>query len=210
VLGCAIAAQWYAAPEPPLTAGTDQPASHAERLHWVALAFVPSALMLAVTTYITTDIAATPLFWILPLAIYIGTFIVAFSRVGLIGQRPLLALQGIGFAAAALAGISGGTGVASLIIALSIFTLTALVCHRELANQRPNVRLLTDYYLMISIGGALGGAFCAAGYSCRGARPTSLGSVWRPHASTNWCRGSGCCGAGRRPRRAGGGRLGYT
>ena len=59
---------------------TEALTSIAEQLRWVVLAFVPSALMLAVTTYITTDIAATPLFWVVPLAIYIGTFIVAFAR----------------------------------------------------------------------------------------------------------------------------------
>ena len=135
--------------------------SNAERLRWVVLAFVPSALMLAVTTYITTDIAATPLFWVVPLAIYIGTFMLAFARRQFIGQRTLLALQGMALAAAGLVGMYGTPTIASLIISLSAFTLTAAVCHTELAQRRPDVRGLTGYYLLISLGGALGGVFSA-------------------------------------------------
>ena len=135
--------------------------SKAERLRWVVLAFVPSALMLAVTTYITTDIAATPLFWVVPLAIYIGTFMLAFARRQFIGQRTLLALQGMALAAAGLVGMYGTPTTVSLIISLSAFTLTAAVCHTELAQRRPDARGLTGYYLLISLGGALGGVFCA-------------------------------------------------
>jgi hypothetical protein len=163
VLACGIAAQRHAAPahaSAPLV-GTEALTSNAERFRWVVLAFVPSALMLAVTTYITTDIAATPLFWVVPLAIYIGTFMLAFARRQFIGQRTLLALQGMALAAAGLFGMIGTPTTASLIISLSAFTLTAAVCHTELAQRRPDARGLTGYYLLISLGGALGGVFCA-------------------------------------------------
>ena len=127
--------------------------SNVERVRWVALAFLPSALMLAVTTYITTDIAATPLFWVVPLAIYIGTYILAFARRQIVGQRALLALQAIALAAAALASFTGGHNLAILVISLSAFTFTAAVCHTELARRRPDARRLTGYYLLISLGG---------------------------------------------------------
>jgi hypothetical protein len=163
VLACGITAQCYAAPviAPAPVVETETLTSTAEQLRWVALAFVPSALMLAVTTYITTDIAATPLFWVVPLAIYIGTFILAFARRQFIGLHTLLALQGMALAAAGLAGMYGTPTTASLIISLSAFTLTASVCHTELAQRRPDARGLTGYYLLISLGGALGGMFCA-------------------------------------------------
>ncbi len=161
VLACGIAARRNAASAPAPIVGTPALISNAERLRWVALAFLPSALMLAVTTYITTDIAATPLFWVAPLAIYIGTYILAFARRQIIGQRALLTLQGIAFVAAALAGFTGARNLASLLISLGAFTFTAAVCHTELARRRPDVRRLTDYYLLISVGGALGGIFSA-------------------------------------------------
>jgi len=161
VIACGVAARRDAAPAPAPIAGTHASISNAERLRWVTLAFLPSALMLAVTTYITTDIAATPLFWVVPLAIYIGTYILAFAHRQLIGQRALLVLQGIALAAAALAGLTVAHNVAGLFIALSAFTFTAAVCHTELARLRPDVRRLTGYYLLVSLGGALGGAFSA-------------------------------------------------
>lgn len=163
VVACGIAAQRHPAPAtaPALVVETAALTSKTERLRWVVLAFVPSALMLAVTTYITTDIAATPLFWVVPLAIYICTFILAFARRQFIGQRTLLALQGMALAAAGLVGMSGTPNAAGPIISLSAFTLTAAVCHTELAQRRPDVRRLTGYYLLISVGGALGGVFSA-------------------------------------------------
>ena len=161
VLVCGIAARRNAASTSVPIVATDASISNAERLRWVALAFLPSALMLAVTTYITTDIAATPLFWVAPLAIYIGTYIVAFARRQLVGQRTLLTLQAIAFAAAALAGFTGAQNLASLAISLGAFTFTAAVCHTELARRRPDVRQLTGYYLLMSVGGALGGIFSA-------------------------------------------------
>ncbi len=159
VLACGIAALRHAAPVPVVE--TVALTSIAEQLRWVVLAFVPSALMLAVTTYITTDIAATPLFWVVPLAIYIGTFIVAFARSQFLRLRILLVLQGMALAAAGVVGMTGTPNASGLIIALSAFTLTAAVCHTELAKRRPDVGRLTGYYLLISVGGALGGVFSA-------------------------------------------------
>jgi hypothetical protein len=163
VLACGIAAQCHAAPRPAPAPAVGTPAltGNMEPLRWVVLAFVPSALMLAVTTYITTDIAATPLFWVAPLAIYIVTFMLAFARRPLLGQSTLLALQGVALAGAGLVGLTGVPHAIGLIISLCAFASTAAVCHTELAQRRPDVRHLTGYFLLISLGGALGGLFSA-------------------------------------------------
>lgn len=132
-----------------------------ERLRWLALAFVPSGLMLAVTTHITTDIASVPLFWIAPLALYILTFVVAFGW----RQRPVSNwlgwIQAVGLIAAACVPLlSAVKGIAALLVPLLAFTATAAACHIELARRRPDPSHLTGYFMLISLGGALGGWFC--------------------------------------------------
>jgi spermidine synthase len=130
---------------------------------WMALSFVPSALMLAVTTYLSTDIAAVPLLWIVPLAIYLSTFVVAFSTRGagtaaVAGRlMPMLVLV------VALMMIVRGSAPLAVAVPLHLLTLAviALVCHRQLACDRPPVDHLTRFYLWISLGGMLGGVFTA-------------------------------------------------
>lgn len=162
VVTCGVAAQRFAAPALRPEAATEASlVGWAERLRWVLLAFVPSALMLAVTTYITTDIAATPLFWVGPLAIYITTFILAFARRQFVGRGALLAFQAVALAAAALNGLINAPIAVGMTISLSVFTLTAAVCHTELAQRRPAAEHLTGYFLLMSVGGALGGLFGA-------------------------------------------------
>lgn len=132
-----------------------------ERLRWVLLSFVPSALMLAVTTHITTDVASVPLFWVVPLAIYILTFIVAFGRRVLAVPRLMLIVQGVSLVLAGMTGLEGTKTVAAMLIPLCAFATTAMVCHTDLAARRPEVRHLTGYFLLISVGGAAGGLFNA-------------------------------------------------
>jgi spermidine synthase len=130
---------------------------------WVALSFVPSSLMLAVTTYLSTDIAAVPLLWILPLAIYLLTFVAAFSSRGdrtaaLAGRfMPMLILV-----IALMMVVRGGAALAFIVpLHLLTFAVIAVVCHRELASDRPSVDYLTQFYFWISFGGMLGGVFTA-------------------------------------------------
>jgi len=131
------------------------------RATWVALAFVPSSLMLAVTTYFSTDIAPVPLFWIAPLAIYLLTFVVAFSARSAAIQSfcdrfmPLLVLPLVLLMIAG-AGMSLWGAIPLHLIA---FMLAALVCHGRLAGDRPAAVHLTEYYLWIAFGGMLGGLF---------------------------------------------------
>jgi hypothetical protein len=130
---------------------------------WVALSFVPSSLMLAVTTFLSTDVAAVPLLWILPLATYLLTFVVAFSSRGA-GMAALAArLMPMLIVTVALMMISSASGALGFIIPLHLitFAVIALVCHRQLAVDRPPVDQLTQFYLWISVGGMLGGIFTA-------------------------------------------------
>jgi hypothetical protein len=132
-----------------------------ERLRWTALAFVPSSLMLGVTTYLTTDIAAIPLFWVVPLALYLATFILAFSGAlrGLVAELrvwlPVLALWLL-FVTLIGAGFQPWLGIP---LHLVTFFVAALLCHVELARRRPAARHLTEFYLWMSFGGVLGGIF---------------------------------------------------
>ncbi len=135
----------------------------ARRLRWVVLAFVPSSLLLGVTTYITTDLAAVPLLWVLPLAIYLLTFILAFGRWPVLLHRLVVAavlptvLPVIFLMVSSLTDPIWVTVLWHLLLLLVI----ALACHGTLALDRPAPGHLTEFYLLISVGGVLGGLFNA-------------------------------------------------
>lgn len=138
-----------------------------QRLTWVALAFVPSSLLLGVTTHITTDIASAPLFWVLPFALYLLTFIIAFAWRGRQAQHWILMAQAAGIIAVLATtvltvayGLGGSVGAMVSVHVFAFFT-TALMCHGELARRRPAPSGLTTFYFCMSIGGALGGIFNA-------------------------------------------------
>ena len=140
---------------------TARPIAVSRRARWVALAFVPSSLMLAVTSYVSTDIAAVPLLWIVPLALYLLTFAVAFgrhsARAGALARRALpllvvpLALFMILKVRAPLSAI--------VLLHLAAFGVMALNCHADLAEDRPDASRLTEFYFWLSLGGMLGGLF---------------------------------------------------
>lgn len=132
-------------------------------LLWVLLSAAPSSLMLGATTFISTDLAAVPLLWIGPLAVYLVTMIVAFSRWGPRATR---------FASAALPLLAIGLVVSVLMSALRpievlvglhllVLLFAAMSCHGRLGAMRPDASQLTGYFLWISVGGALGGLFNA-------------------------------------------------
>jgi hypothetical protein len=128
---------------------------------WLLLAFAPSSLMLAVTQHITIDIAAVPLLWVVPLALYLLTFIAAFARWQPVGRdlwSRLLVIVSI--PTISLAAI-WTTLPAALALGMHLVLLFvgAMVCHGQLAATRPHPRYLTGFYLAIALGGALGGIF---------------------------------------------------
>ena len=135
----------------------------AQRASWVALAFVPSGLLVAFTTYVTTDIASAPFLWVLPLATFLGTFILVFRDKPYIPHSWMLILQPIA-TVLVLLGISLTENRGWLIAlwggAIAFFVAT-MVCHRELFERRPASRFLTEFYLWMSLGGVLGGVFAA-------------------------------------------------
>ena len=144
-------------------AGTSPTA--ALRLRWVLLAFAPSSLFIGLTTYVTTDIAAVPLLWILPLAGYLLTFIVAFARKPIIPHARAVLAQPYLMLPVIMMFFVGGEGGSATWFTIGLhflaFFVAALVCHGELARTRPNSEHLTEFYFMLSLGGVLGGIFNA-------------------------------------------------
>lgn len=133
------------------------------RLRWVLLAFVPSSLMLSVTTYLSTDIAATPLLWVIPLGLYLLTFVIVFSRKPVLPHRVMVRALPILLLPMVILLAAGATQPLVIVMPLHVLTffVAAMVCHGELARERPPPRYLTEFYLWMSFGGALGGLFSA-------------------------------------------------
>ncbi|HEX8162545.1 MAG TPA: fused MFS/spermidine synthase [Pyrinomonadaceae bacterium] len=137
--------------------------TNARRAMWVLLAFVPSSLMLGVTTYISTDIASLPLLWVVPLALYLVTLVVAFARRRIVRRRRVeFVMPGVTLVFL-LAYLSGATEPPWFLVLLHLlfFFVAALMCHGRLADDRPAAARLAEFYLCMSAGGALGGLFNA-------------------------------------------------
>jgi len=134
-----------------------------QRLRWIALAFVPSSLMMGVTTALTTDVPAIPLLWVAPLAIYLLSFVLVFakrppfSHENLVRQLPILLLFTL------FPTLSKSQMPLLVLFPLYLAALfgVALMCHGEIARSRPQVSRLAEFYLWISFGGVLGGIFNA-------------------------------------------------
>jgi hypothetical protein len=133
------------------------------RLTWIALAFVPSSLLLGITTYLTTDVAATPLFWVVPLAIYLLTFVIVFARPDRQPNRWIVLFHAIMVIALfTIFPWKSGLGLRfTYAFHLGLFAVTALTLHGRLAASRPSPAHLTEFYLWMALGGALGGIFNA-------------------------------------------------
>ncbi len=129
------------------------------RLRWIVLSFVPSSLMLGVTTYLSTDIAAIPLFWVIPLAVYLTTFIVVFARHRVIAHGAMVSMLPFIVLPLTVLMTYEQTRPAWLPFPIHLLLLfvAAMICHGELAQGRPSPQYLTAFYLYLSIGGALGG-----------------------------------------------------
>lgn len=134
-----------------------------QRFIWLVLAFIPSSLMLGVTTFITMDIAAVPLLWILPLAIYVGTFILVFARKQYLDLKTSITFQGVMLIVLIAQKMAFPSLDTMLLIGihLGVFFFSAMTCHIQLAQSRPHARHLTEFYLIMSLGGAIGGFFNA-------------------------------------------------
>ena len=137
-----------------------------QRGRWVFLAFVPSSLMIGVTSYLSTDIAVFPLLWVIPLGLYLLSFMVAFGRFGarMAGWLRVPAAVTLIVLVTAYVGASLGIkppALPLLAVHLAGFAVVATWVHSTLAASAPPAGRLTDFYLMLSVGGALGGLFNA-------------------------------------------------
>ncbi len=129
--------------------------------YWVALAFVPSGLMIAATTHITTDVAAAPFLWVLPLSLYLISFILVFSQRTFIAQGTWIKCQPFLLALIVLTlALDIRTWlIVDVALHLLTFFVTAMICHGLMAATRPQAAYLTRFYFCMSLGGVLGGIF---------------------------------------------------
>ncbi|MGB3865296.1 MAG: class I SAM-dependent methyltransferase, partial [Xanthobacteraceae bacterium] len=131
------------------------------RARWIFLAAVPSGLLIAVTAHISTDVAAAPLLWVLPLSLYLLTWVLVFQSRPLLPHTWMLALQPL--AIAGVIALLAVGGEQNLLLTLGghqlCFFIIAMACHGELARTRPPPRHLTGFYVALSFGGMVGGLF---------------------------------------------------
>ena len=145
-----------------------------QKAFWIFLAFLPSSLMLGVTSYMTNNIASTPFLWIMPLALYLLTFVIVFAR------KPLVSANGLSklFPWVVIAGFlliapnqsftifghlinTTPPPIVKIPLLLAVYFLISLYCHAILVEKRPGVSGLTEFYILMSVGGVLGGIFNA-------------------------------------------------
>jgi len=145
-----------------LAVADDAPApSWPLRARWIFLAAVPSGLLIAVTAHISTDVAAAPLLWVLPLSLYLLTWVLVFQSRPLLPHKWMLMLQPPAIAGAIVLLAIGGEQ--NLLLTLGghqlCFFVIAMACHGELARTRPPAKYLTGFYVALSFGGMIGGLF---------------------------------------------------
>jgi SAM-dependent methyltransferase len=128
---------------------------------WMSLAACASVLLLAITNYLSQNVAAIPFLWVLPLSVYLLTFILCFEGSGWYRRNPYLQLLAVALGAMAYAMAGDQSGNAPIKIMVPMFCMglfvCCMVCHGELARMKPNPRYLTQFYVMVSVGGAVGG-----------------------------------------------------
>jgi hypothetical protein len=161
-LGCMVVSWKSSRAEQVETVSAQKPSlSLKQRLYWILLAFIPSSLLFGVTTYITTEIAPTPLLWTIPLALYLATFVLAFAGRNLLPER--FATTALGALALLLTLVIAANATepttAIVLLHLCFFFVAATICHTKLAHDRPPATRLADFYLCVAIGGVLGGLF---------------------------------------------------
>ncbi|WP_431014935.1 spermidine synthase [Bradyrhizobium pachyrhizi] len=131
------------------------------RARWIFLAAVPSGLLIAVTAHISTDVAAAPLLWVLPLSLYLLTWVLVFQSRPLLPHKWMLRAQPLAIAGVVILLAVGGEQ--NLLLTLGghqlCFFIIAMACHGELARTRPAAKYLTGFYVALSFGGMVGGLF---------------------------------------------------
>jgi SAM-dependent methyltransferase len=162
VAACALLLPKRAADAAPHVPHTSEAPSRQRVAHWIVLALVPSGLMLATTTFLTTDIVAVPMLWVLPLSLYLLSFSVAFSGHAWV-MRLLAKITPVALLLFGTTLISGNHDYAYLnaFLGLLLLFLISVSLHGQMYALRPAPDRLTGFYLAMSVGGALGGVFAA-------------------------------------------------
>jgi protein-L-isoaspartate O-methyltransferase len=159
-----VLARTVRTPARPSCSGTAaQPVAWRDRFTWIGLAAVPSGLLVALTAHLSTDVAAVPLLWVLPLALFLLTFVLAFREGGARLHRIMVAIQplmlaGVIFAIALSAWMPW---LLAAVLHVGFFVVATMVCHGELYRRRPDTARLTEFYVMLSVGGVIGGIFAS-------------------------------------------------
>jgi hypothetical protein len=176
------------APAPPWTV----------RLRWIFLAAVPSGLLIAVTAHISTDVAAAPLLWVLPLSLYLLTWVLVFQSGPLLPHKWVLMAQPLAITGViVLLAVGGEQNLLLTLVGHQLcFFVIAMACHGELARTRPAAKYLTGFYVALSFGGMLGGLFAGLiapfTFSWIAEYPilVALAVLCRPPADEQWSRWS--------------------
>ena len=144
-----------------ITSETGMRPNGPQRLSWIVYAALPSSLLLSVTTHISTDIAPAPLLWVIPLTLYLLTFVITFARRPPVPHWFVVRIMPL--ALMILVALFWWRRPIGLFLPLHLaaFFVIALMCHGELVRRRPGVEALTEFYLCLSLGGVIGGAFTA-------------------------------------------------
>jgi hypothetical protein len=163
IIACAACSKHFSAPKAKAFTTNDERPTIAQILQWIILAFIPSSLLLGVTTYITTDLAAIPLLWAIPLALYLLSFIFTFSRIQILPYHKFVVILPLLLTPMILLCWARAVKPLWVVVLLNLvgFFITACVFHRQLAQERPKPEHLTSFYWWISVGGVLGGLFNA-------------------------------------------------
>lgn len=157
-VGCRLSTGFRAAP-----AASDERVSWRRRARWTALAFIPSALMLAATAHISSELYLAPLMWLPPLAAYLVTFAIAFGLRTRHWVNAVVTAAALSAAAVpwAIHLLGYRAKMAGAVLSVAMVFAGGLACHGTLARDRPSPVRLTEFFLFISLGAALGGAFAA-------------------------------------------------
>jgi hypothetical protein len=142
-------------------AAPDLPPTWHDAARWIALAAVPSALLVSVTAHISTDIAAAPFMWVIPLALYLLTFVIVFANRPLLPHNWMVAIEPLFIVAIAGIIVLDIRQYVLGLLALNVvaFFVITMVCHGELSRSRPAAQHLTAFYMWMSAGGVIGGIF---------------------------------------------------
>ncbi|MGV9010620.1 fused MFS/spermidine synthase [Brevundimonas sp.] len=146
----------------PAPLATSTPIAWADKLRLVLLAAAPSSLMLGVTTHLSTDVASAPFLWVIPLALYLLTFVIAFQARPWIPLPVTMVLSaGLGAVCVVIVAFRSIEWTLAFAVSILAFFFLTLMCHQLLAARRPPPDRLTEFYLLMSLGGVVGGALTA-------------------------------------------------